>query len=791
MLNSNRFFLWKSIAGKKPGKRDKLPISPLTLEVFDSTDARHFVDLETARTQVAAGLAEGVAWSVAPPYFFLDIDGAAEDDGSAWKEISARLCAMFPGCFVEVSQSGRGLHVIGRYEGPEPEHRKKRPGYYGVDLELYTSKRFVALTFNGAGDGDRDGGAGLGWLVANLFQPDPVRLDADTWTTEPVPEYGGPEDDAELIQLILNSRGSAGSILGGKASVRDLFLGDVDRLAGFFPSDSQPFDRSSADLALAAHLAFWTGKNCDRILRLIKMSGLAREKWDREDYAQATIGRAVAGCTAVYGAPKEQPDHVVAPALVSPVSAARPGDIKAGGVVVRDGFQFLGIDQQVELFAGCVYVRRDHKVATPTGELLGPEQFKAAYGGYIFALDATNSKVTRSAFEAFTQSLQIKFPQVSKTTFRPRNPPGAILHIEGDTLVNMYRPIEVDRRKGSVDPFLNHLARVLPDERDRLIYLSYMAAIVQYPGHKIQWCTVLQGVEGNGKSLFSICVAKAVGAKYSHWVQADDIDNKFNAWIKGRIFIGVEEIYLPEKPEALDILKPMITGAHGFAIQAKGQDQESDEICANFMMTTNHKDAIKKTANDRRFAIFYSAQQCVEDLERSGMAGSYFPDLYNWLNNGGWSFVAEFLYTWPIPAQYNPITTFHRAPDTSSTPQVLAESVNNVEQVLLETIEEGRPGFAGGWISSIALDRLLSACKADRRYPPRKRRDLVAGLGYIPHPGLKDGRTNGPSMIDGGGKPRLYIKQDHLAAQLTSSPDILARYIAAQQPDGGAGIKQA
>lgn len=783
MLDSNRFFLYKTVPGKRPGKRDKLPISPLTLEVFDSTDPAHFVDIATARALVDAGAAEGVGWSVAPPYFCLDIDNAGEDSGGAWKDIAARLCGLFKGCFVEVSQSGKGLHIIGRYDGPEPEHKKKCPGYHGVDLELYTSRRFIALTFNGAGDPEFDGGGGLGWLIANLFQPDAVDAGGFGWSAGPVIEYGGPADDAELLELMLNSRGSGAAILGGKATIRDLFLGDPDALAKFFPSESQEFDRSSADLALASHLAFWTGKDCDRMLRLIRMSGLNRDKWDRADYCENTIGRAVAGCQNVYGQRSDTADQMIAPALVSPTHAPRPADVTASGATVRDGFQFIGIDQQLEMFKGCVYVRDSHKVMIPTGELLGPDQFKASYGGYIFALDATNSKVTRNAFEALTQSLQIKFPQVSKTIFKPDETPGAILLRQGKTYVNTYHPIPVDRRRGDVSPFLNHLAKLVPLESDRLILLSYMAAIVQFPGKKIPWCPVIQGVEGNGKTLFSLCVANAVGDQYVHWPQADDIDNKFNAWILGKIFIGVEEIYLPEKPGALDILKPMITGAHGYGVQAKGKDQESMHICANFIMTTNHRDAIKKTANDRRFAIFYTLQQTAEDLERDGLGGQYFPNLYDWLNSGGYAFVSEYLHTFEIPAQYNPIKALHRAPVTGSTAAAVIESVTGVEQTILEACDEGRPGFAGGWISSTALDRLLVACKADRRYTPQKRRDLLAGIGYIPHPGLRDGRTAGPSMIDGGVKPRLYVRKDSLSAQLTGPSIILDRYIAAQRPD--------
>jgi hypothetical protein len=78
-------------------------------------------------------------------------------------------------------------------------------------------------------------------------------------------------------------------------------------------------------------------------------------------------------------------------------------------------------------------------------------------------------------------------------------PPGALVQRGGQTFVNTYWPVDVPRKAGDGSPFLNHLAKVLPDERDRFILLCYMAACVQHKGVKFQWAPLLQGVEGNGK----------------------------------------------------------------------------------------------------------------------------------------------------------------------------------------------------------------------------------------------------------------------------------------------------
>ena len=103
-----------------------------------------------------------------------------------------------------------------------------------------------------------------------------------------------------------------------------------------------------------------------------------------------------------------------------------------------------------------------------------------------------------------------------------------------------------------------------------------------------------------------------------------------------------------------------------------------------------------------------------------------------------------------------------------------------MEQEILEAVDQGIPGFCGGWISSIALDRLLERIRAANIIPPNRRRDMLQTLGYAWHPGLKDGRVNNTIPAPDAGKPKLYIKAGHKYAGLTSSSDITRAYVAAQ-----------
>ncbi len=589
-------------------------------------------------------------------------------------------------------------------------------------------------------------------------------------TEGPVEEWRGPTEDADLLRRAMQSRSAAGAF-GAKATFADLWSGDIEALARCFPDSAHAYNASLADAALVAHLAFWTGRDGARIERLMWQSGLKREKWEREDYLPRTIAKILAAPGDVLTDKMPEPPSVPQAAPEAPTQSAITGNT------------FLAAQAQRELFTGCVYVQDRHRVLVPGGQLLKQEQFRVAFGGYAFAMDTVNERTTRNAWEAFTESQALRAPRAESICFRPDRPPGEILKDAGKTRVNTWWPADVKRATGDLTPFLAHLRKVLPDERDQQILLSYMAACVQHKGVKFPWCPVLQGVEGNGKTLFSMCVAEAVGQHYTHWPHATDLDSDFNGWLPNKLFVAVEELYSQEHQiEVVEKLKTMISGGMGIQIQFKGIDQESMAIVANFLATTNYRNAIRKTIdNARRFALFYTAQQTHADLVRDGMTGDYFPKLYGWLKQAdGFAFVSELLHTYPIAPEFNPAGLMHRAPNTSTTDLAVIESRGSVEQQIAEVIAQDTPGFMGGWVSSIMLDRLLTeTLKVGGRVSLSKRREMLQSMGYVLHPGLPEGRVNNPVQPDGR-KPQLFILEKHPSAHIRGASEIARAYTAAQ-----------
>jgi len=760
-----QFIVWKRV--QRADRVDKVPIDHRTGRPASAHDPAIWLSAADAIAAAGlAGLGVGFTFTETDPFFFLDIDHCAEPGG--WSPTALGILAALHGAAVEVSQSGEGLHVFGRTAALVHGTKNELLG-----LELYTSKRFVALTGDRAmGSADVDLTAPLAAIAAQHFPPPAASTAPAEWTTEPAEAGAGVSDDKDLIKRALRSK-SAGGAFGAKCTFADLWAADPDRLAQFYPAKSphKAYGDSEADAALAQHLAFWTGGDCEQIHRLMWASGLVREKWGREDYLYRTITNA-AGVQTQYYTPKENRERI---------EEAGP-TLGTSGPEKLAGYQYLGPDAQIDHFRGCVYVQNLHRAFTPNGALLKSDQFNATYGGYEFQRDDAGKASTRKAWEAFTESQVVRYPKAEGICFRPELPSGGIITEEGARLVNIYVPIETPRAPGDPAPFLDHLANVLPVEQDQAILLAYLAACVQHKGVKFQWCPLIQGADGNGKTLFTRCVAYAVGNRYTHLPKAADIDNKFNAWISGKLFIGVEDVFVPEsKREVLEALKPLITNDR-IEIHAKGADQTTGDNRANFVLNANRRDAIQKTRNDRRFAVFFTAQQRIDDLARDGLDGDYFPRLYAWLRGGGYAIVADYLATYPIPEHLNPAGACHRAPQTSSTDAAVSESLGSIEQEILELVEEGKPGFAGGWISSMAIERMLASLRADRVIPRNRRREMLQSLGYDWHPALPGGRTP-KVLMEEGGKPRLFVRSGHPDQMIADAGEAVLAYLRAQQRD--------
>lgn len=206
------------------------------------------------------------------PFTGVDLDACRDPVTGELTPESTRIVTELDS-YAEVSPSGTGVRII--LAGSLPDGTSgRRKG----KIEVYAASRFLTLTGHrlpGASATVNDRQTQLEGLLARVVGPPPAPLAARS-TNGRSP---APFSDGEIIERACGAS-------NGDRFRRLYFDGDVRHYGD---------DDSAADLALCAHLAFWT-QDEDQIDRLFRRSALCRPKWvERADYRARTITKALAG----------------------------------------------------------------------------------------------------------------------------------------------------------------------------------------------------------------------------------------------------------------------------------------------------------------------------------------------------------------------------------------------------------------------------------------------------------------------------------------------------------------
>ncbi|OUN11187.1 phage NrS-1 polymerase family protein [Flavonifractor sp. An9] len=136
-------------------------------------------------------------------------------------------------------------------------------------------------------------------------------------------------------------------------------------------------------MALCNVLAFWTGCNAAQMDRLFRLSGLMREKWDRQQsgstYGALTIAEAIRTCNTTYSAPTKHQQGTHRPPtehIKNPPEQVRPPDFSDAGNAeaftrkYRDTLLFFDALGWL-VWNGQRWERSDHQALTLATELSG------------------------------------------------------------------------------------------------------------------------------------------------------------------------------------------------------------------------------------------------------------------------------------------------------------------------------------------------------------------------------------------------------------------------------------
>jgi putative DNA primase/helicase len=265
---------------ERDGKPTKVPYSPLTAEKASTTNpetwAGYSEAVEAYREHGYGGI--GFVFGEDDPFCGVDLDGCLDLKTGEIEEWAQEIIEELDS-YTEVSPSGSGIHILVKGELPPGRNRKGR-------IEMYDRGRYFTVTgrhLAGTPRSIESRQEQLTSLARRVFgEPE-----GSNGHKRPTPEFVSALSDEEIVE-------KAGAAENSEKFLR-LWGGDT---SGYEHDDND--GHSEADLALCAMLAFWTGPDPDRIARLFRHSGLYRRKWERADYRQRTIARALEGRTEFY-----------------------------------------------------------------------------------------------------------------------------------------------------------------------------------------------------------------------------------------------------------------------------------------------------------------------------------------------------------------------------------------------------------------------------------------------------------------------------------------------------------
>lgn len=249
--------------------------------------------------------------------------------------------------------------------------------------------------------------------------------------------------------------------------------------------------------------------------------------------------------------------------------------------------------------------------------------------------DRLEGKATpeQSAADMATNLYQI--PTVYNRMYMPGLP--ELYEYKGLQYINSYSDADIPELPAELSPvlrqaveiFLNHFKHLVKDERDRTIFLDWIAYVVQNPGERINWAILLQGAEGDGKSFFRDMLEQVMGGNVNG-INGTALEEKYNSWAEGAILCFVEDVRLHgnNRFDAVNKLKPMITNT---MVSIRRMNTNSYEVVntMNYMATSNLKDAVPVTDEDSRFFPIFTRYQTPEALEAFKLANpNYYRQLY-------------------------------------------------------------------------------------------------------------------------------------------------------------------
>lgn len=281
-----RWVNWK--LEERKGKKTKIPLS-LNGRMASSTDAKTWATHEKV---LVKSKNVGIVFTPEKTFLGIDIDHCLE--GGVLKHPQAEAIAFLienADTYVEVSPSGTGLHIYLALSKPLKLVANRHEGF-----EAYTEGRYFTVTGKSFGEVkpvrtvDPDEALELLKLIGY-----PWKKKTDSFDDKDIAKDTPRKSILDQTTLKLRDDEVLGKMFSGK---------NTKKIQKIYDGDASDYDNdfSRADMALLAHLAFWTQKDAAQIERMWLASpiGSRKKTVTRGDYRTRSVNAAIANCSEVY-----------------------------------------------------------------------------------------------------------------------------------------------------------------------------------------------------------------------------------------------------------------------------------------------------------------------------------------------------------------------------------------------------------------------------------------------------------------------------------------------------------
>lgn len=333
-----------------------------------------------------------------------------------------------------------------------------------------------------------------------------------------------------------------------------------------------------------------------------------------------------------------------------------------------------------------------------TGEKFKPESFDATYSRKLLpteeslkeaGIPVTPATLSKPIVLPVQFALNhLKLPTVYDYAYDPAQPTEMIFVHEGKRFLNIYSPTyptpDQARAQQAGDALLSHLRNLIAEPQHRITLIDFMAYLVQFPGRKCRWAPFIQGAEGAGKTYLAQVMRKVLGKGHVRTVGDETISKGWTEWSFGKQLVVLEEIYAngASRNSIMGTLKKLITN-DDIPIEQRNRDSREEENRTNYLIFSNHHDALALTPNDRRYFVVKSALQHKEQVLALGE--EYFVNLFALLESIPGAFRA-FLLDWQISPDFRPDG---HAPRTKYVAEMVSDSAGDITAAIRRMLLDG------------------------------------------------------------------------------------------------------